>query len=1361
MNLEQDQGPLMDFFELWDRPGQAVKGAITGAQEGNPLLGLYEGLTGQRDQTGLDFQVALGLTTEQEIESMTGVEKFARNVFTDIITDPLSYLAPGTITGGIGKLNKKIGGMIRGLGGNTTTKVSKELAESYIAKQLMTLSQDFSTRIDDLVAKGLTQEQASLQVLEDLKNTGRVIDDGDEVLEKILMKGEDGKKTLVSREEYVENLKQRYNKKLEDGGLRDYEKVELDGYNKIEQRIKEAFGDNPRIKTLINKGQDRMEDIAVYYKVGKEGSERWVRIFNIDAKALDGAFGKTFMMGKFIPKAGGAAKILSKAGDLLEFTFMPGSKLNPASREIIENMFKIKLKAGGTIQEALERVYRQQIPKGTKGANFLRDFPEAAEQLQEMFRQIIRNEGLNYYYVGNAKGGKFLKLEDVLKEVDFAAATASWTSSAKMPQFKFDINPGKIDLDKYDDALEEMIQRLGSVDSITDETLGAVAETVARQEIGILTALSEVDTIFKKPAQLVKETLDSIGRLFNWKLGLTDEYANLINRMGAQDAVIINQKGRRLVALSEEAVRRNPDAEKIIQELMDLGAEITEINGVRQVLIPDNTRTGQEIFGLLMERMKNGDDFLNVPIYSTAPNASKNLLFQMNDAVERTLGVTDAFRFKEKGGQFFLELDQLDYNSFNKLYSTGQLNTVQLNLGRKQLDQSYLDFFTQNEKLVTDYIDLQNDIIKTFEDVLGPENIPDFLKTTNGYTRHKLSKQGVDYLKSQQPLARSGFIRNGVDLMQTRNYLGTAEDINTGLKAWYNIDIDVMDTNITNSMADLLRVGVIKNQSGTVMRTMLNQADAAGKPLFTVVDNTIGASLGDGYKYIDDFNGAFGNITKNMSPADTKLLNDYLAKHGFKGGGKSAIAMNKSAYGIMKKIDNAYIDIPDWLKNYDKVIGGWKGLTLITPGFHMNNYVGNMMNSYLVGMGVADQGIYTQRALLNMRKYDDLMKRVSDIATPGEAIEQTMRRLDAGDREIFESLYNYYADGVSMKFSGVRDIKPMVKTLEGGGQKNLYDKLIEANFNLSENADDLQRYALYQWGFDTELAKLRKAGELSEEAMKIKARNAASNTVFNSLFDYRNYTRFEQDVVKRLVPFYTFMKNNVVFQTMNILRNPGQYAKVGRAYNYYIDDIAGIGDNDMPDYARDNMWLPLPMTVNQGDKQMISFLRTNMPLAEFMEFVENPFKRGATSLAFPIKIPLELGAGVDLFTGQKLREFPGEQSRLGSEEGVLPFLRDAKGNFALSGDPIAQKIMNDLGLRVPQRYLTLALDMADATMGYQDPTTTFLDALERLGVANTKDLSNVQLTNLYQLLEERRIDRKQWEQETGKKLPTLDELGLR
>lgn len=1352
LNLEQNQGPLMDFFEVLDRAGQGTKQAIVDATRGdNPLEGFWEGLSGQTEMSGLDFQVAMGITTEAEIEQMSGTEKFARNVLTDIITDPLTYLPAGTITGGIGKLNKKIGGIIAGK--NATGKAGKELTESFIAKQLMLVSQDFSTKIDELVTlKGISQEEAALEVLEQFKKSGKVLDDGDEFLDTILIKDPKNpkKKIPISREEYVNDLISRYD------SLKNAQKVEVDGFNKIYNRIREAFGNNPRIKTIINKVSDRAEDIAVYYKVGKEGSERWVRIFNIDAKVLDGSFGKGFMMGGWTPEAVAARDFTNAADDLLEFAFQPGSQLNETSREIVERMLNMKVGANETIGEVFERVYRNYTPAGNPRVNFKKEFPEQWDTLKEMFRQITKSQGLDYYYVGNKQGGKFLKVDDVLANVNWESAMANWKSTKGIPQFRFDINPGKIDLAQYDDALDDMIKQLASVDGVLDENL---VRSVT-QEVGILTALSESDTIFRKPAQLVKQVFDGIAGLFNWKAGLTDDFAQAINRMGAEDAQIIHQKGKRLLSISEEVIRRNPNGEKIVQELMDLGAEITTTNGVRQVLIPENIRTGQEIFGLLLNRMKEGDNFLNIPVYSAGVNASDNILFQMNNAIESSIGIQNAFKLKEKGGKFFLELDELDYNTFNKLYSTGVLNDVSINLGRKQLNQEYLDFFLENEELVKDYIDLQDDIIKTFEDVLGPENMPEFIKTTNGYTRHKLSQQGIDYLKSQQPLARSRFIKNGIDLMQNRTYLGTAEDINAGMRAWYNIDVDIMDTNITRSIQDLLRVGVIKNEAGTTMRLMLNQADAAGKPLFTVVDNKIGATLGDGYKYIEDFNGEFGNIFKNMSPADQKVLNDYLKKHGFERGTK-AIAMNKSAYGIMKRIDNAYVDIPQWLKNYDKIIGGWKGLTLITPGFHLNNYVGNMMNSYLVGMGIADQTTYTARALTNMQQYDTLMQKITTIANPGETLEQAMRRLDPDDLEIFESLYHYYADGVSMKFSGVRDLKPMMRTLEAGGQKNLYDNLIQANFKLSENADDLQRYALYQWGYDRELKRLRQAGELTEEAMKIKARNVASNTVYNSLFDYRNYTRFEQDVIKRLVPFYTFMKNNVVFQTMNILRNPKQYAKIGRAYNYYIDDIAGLTDADMPEYASDNMWLPLPIEVKQGDEQMLTFLRTNMPLGEYMEFVENPFKRGATSLAFPIKIPIELGAGVDLFTGQELREFPGEQNRMADDTGVLPFLRDSRGNFALSGDPIAQKIMNDIGLRVPQRYVTLALDMADAATGYQDPGTTFLDALQRLGVTNTTELSQVQLTNLYQLLEERRIDRKQYEQETGNQLPTLDELGLR
>jgi len=1350
MNLEQDQGPLMDFFELWDRPTQAVKGLVIGAQEGRPLAGLWEGISGQTDRTGLDLQVALGLTSESEIESMSGVEKFARNILTDVLIDPLTYLPAGTITGGIGKLNKKIGGLIAGPG-----KATQEITENFIAKQLMLVSDDFSRAIDNVVStKGITQEEATLEVLEQFKQSGKVLDDADDFLDKVVIKGKKGAPDVVmSREEYVNDLISRYD------NLSNSQKVEVEGFQKLQTRIKEMFGNNPKIKTIINKVSDRAEDIAVYYKVGKEGSERWVRVFNIDGKVLSGSFGKTFMMGKFVAKAKGTRTILGKAGEVLEFAFGPRSQLDQGSRDLIEQMFKIEIRPGETIQSAIEKVYRQEVgPLAKKGFNFKRDVPkEKFAQLQEMFRQIIKNQGIDFYYVSNATGdGKFLKIDDVLDNVDFEAATAAWKSFKGGPQFRFDINPGKINLSQYDDALDDMMKQIASIDGVVDEK---VIRNV-RKEVGILTALSETNTIFRKPATLMKETLDKVGRLFKWNYGLSDDFSQAINRMGAEDAQIIYQKGQRLVALSEEAIKRNPNAEKIMTELFDLGAEVTTVNGVRQVVIPESTRTGQEIFGLFIERAKNGDDFLNIPIYSKAANASDNILYQINSSLENTVGVKKAFKMTEKNGKFYLQLDELDYDTFRKFYSTGLLNDVSINLGRKQLASEYTDFLLNNEQLVNDFLDLQNDIIKTFDDVLGPGNVPDFIKTTNGYTRHRLSQQGIDYLKSTQPLARSKFVQSGIDLMQNRTYLGTAEDINEGMRAWYNIDIDVMDTNITRSMSDLLRVGVIKSESGTVMRNILNNADGAGKPLFQVIDNQIGKSLGDGYEYIDNFNSHFGNISKNMSPADQKILNDYLAKHGFKDGA-SAIAMNKSAYGIMKRIDNAYIDIPKWLKDYDKVLSGWKSFTLITPGFHMNNYVGNMMNSYLVGMNLADQGIYTSRALGKMQRYDELMQKITSIAAPGETIEQAMRRLDSADREVFESLYHYYADGVSMKFSGVRDIKPMMRTLENGGQRNLVDTVIDANFKLSENADDLQRFALYEWGYDKELARLRQAGDMTEEAMKLKARNVATNTVYNSLFDYRNYTRFEQDVIKRLVPFYTFMKNNLVFQTMNVLRNPGQYARIGRAYNYYVDDIAGVGENDMPDYARDNMWLPIPLTLQPGDKDTISFLRTNMPLAEYAEFVDNPFKRGITSLAFPLKIPIELGAGVDLFTGQELREFPGEKSRMDDGAGVLPFLRDERGTFALSGDPIAQKIANDLGLRVPQRYLTLALDMADAAFGYQDPTTTFLDSLERLGVASTKELSNVQLTNLYQLLEERRIDRKQWEQDTGQKLPTLDELGLR
>jgi hypothetical protein len=418
---------------------------------------------------------------------------------------------------------------------------------------------------------------------------------------------------------------------------------------------------------------------------------------------------------------------------------------------------------------------------------------------------------------------------------------------------------------------------------------------------------------------------------------------------------------------------------------------------------------------------------------------------------------------------------------------------------------------------------------------------------------------------------------------------------------------------------------------------------------------------------------------------------------------------------------------------YDKYLNTWKGLTLVTPGFHLRNLFGNSFNSYAVGMDTVSQLRYSRIAMLEIEQFNQAVKILADGGT-----------LTAKQKKIYDVYTEFQRNGLIQSHRGVRDLEQAKEAAELAaakgtkGVKGAYNTAIRFNFNIAEKMDDFQRYMLYRWALD-------KTGDSVK----------AARTVTESLFDYSALTGFEKDVMKRIFPFYTFMKNNFIFQAKNILRNPQQYARVGRAYNYYLEDIAGYGPDDLPDYATENMWIPLPMMITKNDKEGIAFLKANLPLSDFIELVENPFKKGAISLTVPLKLPIELGIGRDLFTGAPITEFPGQTNVMEPGAGVLAGIRNERGQVSIGQTPLMQKIMNDLGFRTPLNFATVGVDLVDTLTGYQGPQSGLVDFLERTGVAGAQDLERLEITALYQDLEHLRELKKYYEQETSNQLPIL------
>jgi hypothetical protein len=1383
LNLRQKQGTLGNIFEVMDRAGQTVKGGILGAQEGDIIGGAWQGLSGELDIRGAEFANELGLIDDETFENMGGVEKFVVNMVVDRIFDPLRLLPKGALTGGISKLNQKLGAMIAG------KSSARQVYQTHAALTLAESSEEFSSAVQTYAeTNSVPLEEAYNQIFGQWVEAKKIISEADPVqmnyLNKITMTAADGTSQTIDRATYIEELE-----KLRDT-MGDAEKAEIDGFLRLYRKLEDNFKDNPNVKLIINKAADRADDIALYYRTGGADNGNWIRLYNIDAK-----YGAGF--------SSAGAQMQFDSDNVASVIFGDGVKLDPELQKEFMDLFNdVTLEDGDTLNTALAKIFQGRgiivDGKVRKSLNFKQVLGENSEEyqkLKELFIRAVKDKETDVFFVIPSTGGegKFVNAADLYDYMDFAPSSASLSATGKATkyldrsleslqklaakrkmvgyenlsrselaaalkkgdqQFRIQIRHKEItemftnpDHPLYNvDASNDIVERLSTLE----------AGQEVRQPIGVISALAEGDTILKKPAEITLSLRDGIGRLFNANYDYSKQMTATLRRIDGETRQIIYHKNRTLMQMSEEAVKKAPNGEAIINELMETGARIeVDANGVRQVVVDVTNLDTKNLIDVITPTIKKGG-MHHLPIYSGID--AKNITANLNTQFENATQIQNAFKIVEKNGQFFISLDQVDYDTFTKAMRQADFMGNTISIGRKQLSQEYMDFFLENEDLVNKYNETYKDIITIFDKELGPDNLPDFLKSTNGYSRHVLSKQGIDYLKTQRPLARSQFTREGLDLLTERTYIGTAEDVNKGLAAYYDLDFDAFDTDATRSLADLLRVGVIKNQSHRVLGSILDEADKAGKPLFSVVDNNIKGTLGSDYTYIDDFNAEFNKMMSNLSPEAQKMFDAYMVKQGFEKG--KAIAINKTAYNTLKRIDNAYVEIPEWLKGYDKMMSIWKGFTLFTPGFHINNFAGNMTNSYLVGMDMGSQATYLPKAQAMLSQYNPLLDKLeAAMEVSGGTLEDAVKTLSDTDQDMFRRLYNFYNDGISMKMGGVRDLEPLRRTLESGGTRNLGQQALNANFQLAEAADDLQRFALYNWAYDKELAKFTKQG-LSVTEATLKARDMAANTVMDTLFDYQQFTPFERDVMKRLVPFYTFMKNNIVFQVQNIVRNPGQYAQLGRAYESYIDDVVGLEDGDMPDYARDNMWIPLPTRIMKGDKESIAFLKTNLPPGDFAQFVENPFNRGVNSIAMPLKLPIELGMGRDTFTGQPLRNFPGEVSRMEPDTGVLAQFRDERGQLAPAADPIAQKILNDLGLRVPTKYIGVALDMADAAAGYKEPTDAFLDALQQLNIVNIKPREEINLIQLYRDMERLRNTRSLYEQQTRDRLPTQADLGI-
>ena len=479
-------------------------------------------------------------------------------------------------------------------------------------------------------------------------------------------------------------------------------------------------------------------------------------------------------------------------------------------------------------------------------------------------------------------------------------------------------------------------------------------------------------------------------------------------------------------------------------------------------------------------------------------------------------------------------------------------------------------------------------------------------------------------------------------------------------------------------------------------------------------------------KFADDLKD--GKIPYGFEKVNGTYLNNKLSKYNgilpegvktttldnLKG---KTVYMDKELANILRVGSNALSnEVHPLLKVWDGMNNVFRKFSTFTLGFHMRNFTGNMSNMVLSGMPASKIPEYYKKAASLWNKSDDLMQKfVAGSLSEAEQIE-------------WNTLQEFYEAGFAQAFTKGQGFEEIAE--KGAQSKKLVDKITGASLDLNNKLDSYNRLALMMYAKDTPsyLEKIGKATPI--EAVRY------------ALFDPSNMSDIERNVMKRIIPFYTFTKQNLLFQADNLMKNTPRYTKLYKAIRDAYDDLP---DDSYYGYQRDSMQIPIPFTGEDGNPL---FLKTNLPLSDLGEYLENPLQRITSSVSPVIRVPFEMATGISTFTG--------DEAQYNSLTGLANTLGIPMSPGVQNTVEMTEQILNGLGLQNVSSNVAKKINAI--LQNYNgDKTGEQLWAEIFRSVLQSTQQENVQLNNLYDDLEAYQAEISRLKKQ-GIDIPTIKEI---
>lgn len=790
-------------------------------------------------------------------------------------------------------------------------------------------------------------------------------------------------------------------------------------------------------------------------------------------------------------------------------------------------------------------------------------------------------------------------------------------------------------------------------------------------------------------------------------------------------------------------------SEETLRKLEDFGTVFDRTSDV----IETNRKIGYDkVLEVVKERLNNDVEFNKFKeIYDTIlKNNSQDAIKKLSSLENKSYTYT-LINYKNKGrirmGQW--TNDEIS-SRLNSLMNDDKYNDV-----RKGVD-IFKSSFREAQKTVglTEFADEDALIKMSYE----------------GYATHGLSKEVTSILENVKNSDKG--LKNAVEYevfapgrtraLKGREYYGSAYGINEFRKAFYK---EMLDPKNDDWLAK--QFPKVDSKDYATLKTFLTETDlfsrSASDSLFNFMDNTYDAinknhKISDALLAISMGNpGKAGAAFQNLSDASavptgyTKMLKDEVAKTisaleanlRFQGESKMARDLIKELKSSLRsgrmpvmenhifemvKVSNAATP-KKALQLLDVINNGFKVGKTTSIGFNIKNFTGNAMNQWLSGVPVQAMPVYWNKAV-SMRNE---MKTIEKIIT-----EEGIEALTDSQKSLF-SVYREFLDAGFMSRSSIYSLQGLDSTVRWGDKaanEKVFTSLMDnpvtrANMNVNLAVDNYARLSLYLYAKDNP-QYLTKLGLNAGKA------DAAMQAVRLVHFDPHDLTFFEDDVMKRLVPFYTFTRQNMAFQLKNLVRHSEKYRRLFKAFDMWNEQFAGLAPEDLQQYQRDQLYMPIWKKQN-GELVMAKFSLPVTALSEIQFGFEDFTQNVVSKLSPVIRAPFEAATGTQTFTGQPIERYQGELSTRIPLPGVTKS---------------TEWLMGQVGIDTALSTVTQLGQAAYQTATGQDVTQSIGKATGVFDVVNPQD---AQLSKLYSTIESLSAREKVLKSK-GVEIPTLDAI---